>query len=160
MKKTTKTVLLVLVGVVLCVAITVVGLGVWFFTSALQTVTADEPEAARTFADVRARFADTEPVLVMTESGPRFARQPPAAPAGQLERVRLIAWDPDEGRMASVTIPFWLIQMRDGPFSISASTFVPNVRASVRAADLERYGPALLFDQRDEDGSRVMIWTE
>ena len=52
------------------------------------------------------------------------------------------------------------MQLRDGPFSISASTFLPNVRVSIRAAELERYGPALLMDQSDQDGARVLIWTE
>jgi hypothetical protein len=161
MKKTTKTVLVILVGVVLCVTITVVGLGVWFFASAIQTVAADPPAAAQSFADVRARFNGVDPILVMRDTGPEFVRQPPETPPGRkLERVRLIAWDPDENQLASVTIPFWLVKMRDGPFSISASTFVPHVRVSVRGSQLERYGPALLFDQQVEDGSRVIIWTE
>ncbi len=161
MTKTTKTVLLVLTGVVVCTAILVAGVGVWFFTSAVESVAVDGSEAARSFADVRARFAGSEPVLVMADSRPQFTRQPPATPpARELESLRLMAWDPDERQLANVTIPFWLVKLRDGPFSISASTFLPNVRVSIRAAELERYGPALLMDQSDQDGARVLIWTE
>lgn len=161
MTKTTKTVLLTLAGIVVCTAILVVGVGVWFFSSAIETLQADGPAAAQSFADVRARFAGSDPVLAMSDSGPRFTRQPPAAgPEREVENLRLIAWDPEEGQIASVTIPFWLVKLRDGPFSISASTVLPNVRLSIRASELEQYGPALLMDQSGEDGSRVLIWTE
>jgi hypothetical protein len=160
MTKTTKTILLVIVGVVILSGITIVGLGVWFVTSALDTVAADEAVATQSFADVRSRFEGREPILAMTDRGPVFAQPPPETPQKDIENIRLIAWDRGEEQLASFTIPFWLVRMRDGPFSISASTMVPNVKVSVRARDLERYGPALLIDQIDEDGSRVLIWTE
>lgn len=160
MQKTTKTVLLVLTGVVLLVGVTAVGLGVWFFTSAIESAPADAAQATASFSEVRARFPVGDPVLEMTDAGPRWNRQPPTGPVRSLETLRLIAWDPDDGELARVTIPFWLVQMRDGPFSLSASTFLPNVRLSVRAADLERYGPAVLMDHQAEDGARVLIWTE
>lgn len=160
MRKSTKTVLAVLAGVVVLVGVTVVGLGFWFFTSVVETTPADVTQASASFSEVRARFLGGEPVLEMTGDGPRFVRQPPAEPVRSIETIRLIAWAPDEGELARVAIPFWLVQMRDGPFSISSSTFVPNLKLTVRAADLERYGPAILIDHQNEDGERVLIWTE
>ena len=160
MTRTTKTIVLVIVGFVILSAITIVGLGVWFVTSAIDTVAADETTATQSFADVRSRFAGRDPILTMTDRGPIFAQPPPEMPPQDLETIRLIAWDPNEEQLASFTLPFWLVRMRDGPFSISASTMLPNVKVSLRAHDLERYGPALLIDQVDEDGSRVLIWTE
>jgi hypothetical protein len=43
---------------------------------------------------------------------------------------------------------------------MSASTILPNVKVSMTARELERYGTAIVLDQLDEDGSRVPIWTE
>jgi hypothetical protein len=159
--KTVKTVLLVVVGLVFFAFIGIVSFGVWFFTSALETAPADEARATRSVADVRARFANTEPLLRMTDQGPVWSRRPPqTSPSRDLQRVRFIGWSPDEQRLTEVTLPFWLLRMKEGPFSVSASSILPNVRVSVTATELERYGPALLFDHMDEDGSRVLIWTE
>jgi hypothetical protein len=33
-------------------------------------------------------------------------------------------------------------------------------RLSLTLEDIQRYGPALFSDHRDEDGSRVLVWTE
>jgi hypothetical protein len=161
MTKTTRNVLLLIVGLVVFCAIAIVGFGVWFFTSALEQTPADVARATESFAEVRGRFQNGEPLLSMTPQGPVFVRQPPATPpARDLESLRLIAWDPEEGQLARVTIPFWLVRLKEGPFSISASTILPNVRVSMTADELERYGPSLLLDQQDEDGSRVLIWSE
>ena len=160
MTKSAKTVLLLIVGLVGVAGIAVVGFGVWFFTSALESVPADQAHATQSFADVRSRFDGSRPIIRLTEHGPVFEQAPPAIPPRNLESIRLIAWDPDDEQLTSVSIPFWLVRMRDGPFSISGSTILPNVKVSITARDLERYGPALLIDQTDEDGSRVLIWTE
>ena len=162
MTKTGKTILLVVVGLAGLVGITIVGVGVWFFTSVLQTVAADEARATQSFADVRARFAGAEPVLRMTERGPELNRQPPeTAPERDVQRVSLIAWDPDDEQLATVTLPFWLLRLKkDGEINLSSSSTVPNVRVAFKVSEVERYGPALLMDFTSGDGSRVLIWTE
>ena len=53
MTKTGKTILMAVVALIFLVGMTVVGLGVWFFTSALETVAVDEAGATQSFDDVR-----------------------------------------------------------------------------------------------------------
>ena len=161
MTKTGKSILLVVLALIVFVVVMVVSAGVWFFTSALQTVAADQTRATQSFADVRGRFDGSDPVLRMTDSGTVVTRQPPdTRPGRELQKVSLIAWDPDEERLATVTLPFWLLRMKDGPINLSARSAVPNVRVSLTVTELERYGPALLLDHTDGDGARVLVWTE
>ena len=172
MTKTGRTIVMAVVALIFLVGMTVVGLGVWFFTSALETVASDEAGATQSFDEVRGRFAGSEPVLRMTERGPVISREPPSAPTNaaqafrqtatrsELQRVRVLAWDADERRLASVNLPFWLVRLRPGQLNVSATSAVPNMRLSITVDDLERYGPAVLIDHTDEDGSRILVWTE
>jgi hypothetical protein len=161
MTKTGKTVLLVVLGLIVCVGMVGVVGAVWFFTSVLETVTADEAEAGRSFTDVRARFGESLPLLEMGDRGPVLKRKPPEAPAGHnLKNIQVIAWDPGDEELVRVTLPFWLMRLSDGPINVSAESAVPGVRLSMTVEELERFGPALLIDHMEEDGSRILIWTE
>ena len=161
MAKTGKTILLVIAGLVICVAIVSVGTAVWFFASALDTVSADSGTATRSFADIRARFQGIDPILRLTDSGPVVTRKPPeASAAGGLRTVHLAAWDPGNEKMATVTLPFWLLRFKTGEINISAESAAPGVRLSTTVRELEQYGPAIWIDHQDQDGSRVLIWTE
>ena len=57
MTKTTKTILMVVAGLAICAVVVVVGGGIWIYTSAVSSESADEPTALKTLADTRARFA-------------------------------------------------------------------------------------------------------
>jgi hypothetical protein len=160
MTKTAKTVLLAIVALVAMCGIVVVGLAIWFFTSALESVPADEAQATRSFAEVRAKFANRTPLFELTDHGPVLADETGAkTAAGQIESVRVIAWNADEQKLATVSLPFWMLRMTDGPINVSASS-PASTRLTVTADELERYGPTLLIDAEEEDGSRVLIWTE
>src|SRR5688572_7431738 len=161
MTKTGKTVLLVVAGLIICIGIVGVAATVWFFTSAFESVAADEGRATRSFADVRARFNGSVPVLDMTDRGPVVTRKAPEAiPGRDLNNVHLIAWDPRDEQLTTVTLPFWMLRLKEGPINVSAESAVPDVRLSMTVEELERYGPAILIDHREQDGSRVLIWTE
>ena len=161
MTKTGKTILLVVVGLVVCFAIVAAGGVVWFLTSALETTAADKGTATQSFADIRARFEGNDPILKMTAGGPLLTRQPPSTSAPHpVKAVRLVAWDPDEQKLSTVTLPFWMLRFTDGPINVSAESSVPDVRLSMTVEELERYGPAVWIDHEDLDGSRVLIWSE
>lgn len=161
MTKTGKTILLVIVGLVVCVAIVGIGTAVWFFTSALETVQADEGRATRSFADVRARFDGSAPILNMNDDRPVVTRKPPeASTVRDLKNVHLISWDSGDEKLATVTLPFWMMRLSEGPINISGETAVPGVRLSMTVEELERYGPAIWIDHQERDGSRVLIWTD
>jgi hypothetical protein len=65
---------------------TALGVGVWFFTSALESVAADQTRATRSFADVRARFDGREPIMRMTDRRPIFSNTLPPRRRGTWRR--------------------------------------------------------------------------
>jgi hypothetical protein len=163
MKKKHATILLAVIGGAACLGVAIIGLLVWFFTSALEISHVNADSATVSFDEVRARFRGTDPILRIVDDAPVRARQPPAeAAAGDLKTVHLLAWDADDDEMAHIRLPFWLLRLKSGPVNISARSAIANrnVRMSMSAEELERYGPALVLDHQDEDGSHVLVWTE
>jgi len=162
MKRTHATILMAVIGVLAFVAIVGVSLGAWFFASAFERDTADEPAATASFDDIRQRFAGTEPVLDLAEDQTAVVRrEPPAeAPAGRLERLQLMVWDPEDGGLSRVTLPFWLLRLKKGPLDVSSKVMLNNHQVQLTVEQIERYGPALLLDHRARDGDRLLVWTE
>jgi hypothetical protein len=75
--------------------------------------------------------------------------------------VLLLAWDPERGRLTRVSLPLWMIRFGKGrmqfgkhhrPFELEQLELDPE--------ELERIGPALLFDVRNHDGMRLLLWTQ
>jgi hypothetical protein len=53
--------------------------------------------------------------------------------------------------------------MRDGVFRLKAepdATGLPFSTFSLRVADIERFGPALLVDDTMPNGDRVLLWSD
>jgi hypothetical protein len=72
----------------------------------------------------------------------------------------MLAWKPGNAELVNVRLPFSLLRLRSGPIDIGASSYSPNARFSMTVRDVERYGPALWVDHMEEDGARVLVWTE
>jgi hypothetical protein len=160
MKKSTRTAIWVVAGIVVCTIVLFVGGAVWFFTSAIESSPADAAAADLSIEEVRGRFRGMQPVMAMEEKGPVLVRQPPnTAPARDLKSLHIIGWDPEDQRLAHVTIPYWLVRLKPGDINLSTRGG-ENVRVSLSVDDLERYGPALVMDHTDEDGEHILIWTE
>ena len=157
--KKRSTLVLAILAIVTLGAVLVVAGAVWFYTTAFERMPADQAAAQESFARVRTRFGDATPLFAMGPAGPTLNRQrPPARAATQLRNVHVLAWDPEDERLAHVTIPFWLVRLRPGTMSVAAPA--GDVRLSISADELESYGSALLLDHTDEDGERTLIWTE
>jgi hypothetical protein len=58
-------------------------------------------------------------------------------------------------------LPFWILRLKSGgaKFDIGRSN-VDLARMRITVEDLERYGPILILDQKDTDGSRVLVWSQ
>jgi hypothetical protein len=72
-----------------------------------------------------------------------------------------MAFDPDDGRIIRVTLPFWLLRLKSRHASIDFNgkrMDLEDLKLSV--ADLERYGPTLIIDQSSADGNRVLVWSQ
>jgi hypothetical protein len=57
-----------------------------------------------------------------------------------------------------LTLPFWLLRLRDSGVDVSIAA--DGTRLTMTMDEVERYGPALVLDHLEEDGSRVLVWTE
>jgi hypothetical protein len=86
-------------------------------------------------------------------------RDPPAS--GTIQSLHLVAYDPADGRLARMSMPFWLLRFsQDGQVSFGneGPANLRRVRLTVR--DVENAGPGLILDQVDGRGQRVLIWAE
>ncbi len=156
---------LLVVGIIGFVAL--VGAGFFFVARQVKTEPASRESAARAFATARARFEGREPIIQIRREGgvvnTRVTREPPADASGSpLESMHVMVWDPKEGRIVRVTLPFWLLRLSNRG-SIHFSSDRANLsleHLNLTADDLEKYGPALIVDQEMPSGERVLIWTQ
>jgi hypothetical protein len=152
MTKTGKIVLGVAGGLFfLCVI--VVSFGVWMFMSAFQTEAVDQAKATSAFDEVRRQFAGVPPAFEMFEQRAKVLRPPPATPAGPPPKnVRILVWNPHEGSMSRISVPFSLLKLSDDPVEFD--------NIALEVGDVERYGRTLLLDGDTRDGHHVLAWTD
>ena len=149
-------------GVLILVA--VAAAGIYFVTQRVQADPADSMEARRAFDRVVESFADARPLYELSPDGePRLTRSIAELPtsAAPPHDVHMLAWDPEPGRLVRVALPFWMVRV--GQQKLSFSHEHPGFeldRLELDFAELERIGPAIVFDYRDESGARVLLWTQ
>ena len=161
MAKKRSTIVLVIVGVAVSVVLLFAGGLVWFFTSALERSPADQATAEARFQELGDQFRGVTPVFAMGPNGPVLNREsPPKRAPGQLRSLHMLGWDCNDEELVRVTIPFWMIRMKPGDINVSSNDRNRRVRLSLSADDLEGYGPTLLLDHTDEEGSHLVLWTE
>jgi hypothetical protein len=165
--KKAQTILLAVIGVVAILVIAIVGVGVWVARSMVNNTDMDQASATQTMEDVRARFAHATPVLDIRPGALTMSRRPPdVQPPGELKTLHILRWDVHEERLTRVDVPFWLLRMRNGPIDVmyegdpNPSGLRMKTSTSIRVADIERFGPALLVDGDMPDGGHVVIWSE
>lgn len=144
--------------------IAMAGVGIYFFSQHIDTRAVSPAAAARDFEDVRKRFADQKPLIELDERG-RFLRGNPDRPipasAKPPDNLYVLAFDPDDGRIVRVSIPFWLLRMKAGGTTIDFngnSMDLEDLKLTVE--DLERYGSTLIVDHREQSGDRVLVWSQ
>jgi hypothetical protein len=163
MTKRTKTILLVVAGLAICGFVVIAGTAVWLFSSAVSTSAADEGTALKTLSDVRARFEGTEPLIALRPNGAALTRAvPQQAASARLQSVQVLTWSSREAKLSRITVPFWLLRMKDGPIGLAKNAGIEteDVDIEFTVEEIERYGPALLLDHTEGDGTRVLVWTE
>jgi hypothetical protein len=162
MKRSHATILMAVIGVLVFFGIVGLSLGAWLFASAFDRDTADRQTATASFDEVRRRFAAVEPVFSITgDERAEIRRDPPSARPGQrLERLQVLAWDPDDQGLARVTLPFWLLRLKSGPLDVSGKVMINHQHVDVTVEQIERYGPTLLVDHEGRGGDRLLVWTE
>ncbi len=162
-----KTWVWVVLGVIVtCVVgvIAVAGAGFYFFTRHIETRTVTPATASREFEEVKAQFVGQKPLVELDRHG-AFVRSNPERPAPRNGRVpeelNVMAFDPDDGRVVRLKIPFWLLRLKTGGGNIDFNgrrMDLEDLKLSV--ADLERFGPTLIVDHSGTDGKRVLVWSQ
>jgi hypothetical protein len=163
---TRKTWVWVVVGVAgmgLVTLMAVAGSGVYFVSHHVHSEHATSPDAIRSFQSVITSLGSPRPLyeLDVTEE-PRLARpfsEIPSA-ATRSDTLWVLAFDPDQDRLVRVSLPFWLLRIGSRKVRImhGANGF-DFERLNLDIDELERIGPALVFDYRNQDGARVLLWT-
>jgi hypothetical protein len=162
MKRSHATILMAVIGVLAFVGIVGLSLGAWFFASVFERAAADELVARASFDDVRGQFAGADPVLaILADERMEVRREPPAAHHDRpLQRLHVMAWDPDDERLSRVALPFWLLRLKAGPLDVSGKVMINHHHVAMTVEQIERYGPTLLVDHQGRSGDRLLIWTE
>jgi hypothetical protein len=164
---TAKTWLLIVLGFfTICVLglVVVAGAGFYFVSKHIATQKATSVSAVRTFDEARAKFKTAQPLIEIDPlDRPRELRSPKTLPtsAEKPKDLYVLAWDPDDGHIARISLPFWVlrfgrhkIDLLKGPNGLDFE------RLNVDVEELERIGPVLVLDYRPPSGERVLIWTQ
>ncbi len=153
---------IVVLGVIGMIAMAAAGM--YFVARNFQTTEASPAAAARSFEEVRARFAGQKPLIELDERGD-FLRsnldreRPPHPPV--LEAIHVMAYDPDDTRVVRVKIPFWLVRLQKGESTINFNGRDMNLEdLKITVEDLEHFGPTLIIDHRAAGGERVLVWSQ
>ena len=156
----------VVVGIaVFCVLalVAVVGGAFFYMSRHIETKSATPASAAREFEAVRSGFSGQKPLIELDRDG-RFVRantdRPAPANAAIPDQLRILAFDPSDGRMVQVNVPFWLLRMKASNATIDlngSKMDLEDLRLTIH--DLERQGPSLIVDHQAPDGDRVLVWS-
>jgi hypothetical protein len=135
--------------------------GVSWLREHLHVDAASSGSAEAAFTEVRQRFSSKAPLLEMRDSAMARRNQPaPDAPRTTLTTMHVLAWDPDEQKLARFELPFWLLRLKETPIRFGTfATGLDEMRISLTASDLERYGPGIIVDVT-RDGKDVLLWVE
>lgn len=143
--------------------IVIAGAGLYFFSRHVETRVESPASASRGFDAVSGRFAGELPLIELDEHG-RYLRSHtdrPARPGGpRPDSLRVMAFDPRDGRTVRVSLPFWILRMKaQGSIDFNGRQMqLDDLKLTVE--DLEQFGPALVVDYRAPSGERVLVWTE
>lgn len=153
-----------IVFLLVCVAIGLVVVAVSVFRESVDTQTATADSAEVAFDEVLRRFPDRQPLIEISEGGTRRATIAAAAhPAStvELQSMKILVWDPDDARLARVTLPFWLLRMKSGPIELGQYGHgLDDEARELRIEDLEEYGPGIVIAHTARRGERVLVWVE
>src|SRR5262249_52369336 len=153
---------IVVIGVLGVVAMA--GIGLYFFSQHVETRTTTVSNAAHDFDQVRSRFDGQKPLIELDQHGrylrSNVDRKPPANPRPP-ESINVMAFDPDEGKIVRISIPFWIVRMKMRGTTIDLNGNHMNLEdLRLTAEDLERFGPTLIVDHEATSGERVLVWSQ
>ena len=160
-----KTWVWVVIAIVICGILGVIamaGVGLWFVKSHVDIRNTTAAAATEDFQAVRQRFANQKPLIELDEHG-RFLRANSDRPAGteRPQMLTVMVFDPRDERVVRAELPFWMLRLKMGGTRVGVGRGgFDMAQLHITVEDLERYGPTLILDQKDTDGSRVVVWSQ
>jgi hypothetical protein len=147
------------------IGVALLGAGIYLVARNVRVEPASALSAEQEFDLALQRFAGQKPLVrvdgndwtILPDSRPETGHD-----AGHIEALQVLVWDPGEGRLARVRVPFWLVRLA-GPGTIKLSPHHGGLdleRLSVTLDDLELHGPGLILDLVEPDETRVLVWAE
>jgi hypothetical protein len=150
--------------VLLCVlAVGAIVLTVSWFRQNMVVAESTEAEALSQFDEVLKKFPGQQPLIQLVDDRPQYVpeRASQSSSSGPLTTLHVIAFDRDEGKVVSFSLPFWILRMKSGPIRISAYQQGWDDRGvSFRIEDIEKHGPGIVVDASKPGEGRVLIWAE
>jgi hypothetical protein len=144
--------------------IAVAGAGVYFVSRHIKTERVTNADAIRAFDDVKARFPGAVPLYELDNTEqPRMVHPLTDLPSSNAkpDQLWLLAWDPDDERLVKLSLPFWVLTVGSQKMEVAGRGRDFDLdRLKLDPRELERIGPRLVFDFRDRDGARVLLWTQ
>ena len=134
--------------------------GLWYVKSHVNIQSATTQVASADFQTIRARFVDQKPLIELDERG-NFLHANTDRPAGTTrpQTLTILAFDSNDEKVVRVELPFWLLRLKPQARVDMGGGNVDLAKLRLTIEDLERFGPTLILDQKDSDGSRVLIWS-
>jgi hypothetical protein len=155
----------IVVGVVVFGILGVIAMaaaGLWFVKSHVNIQSTTSATAAADFQSIRQRFANQQPLIVLDERGNFIQANTDRPTSSQRpQTLTILAFDSDEEKVVRLELPFWLLRLKGGGsrFDVGGGN-VDLAKLRLTVEELERFGPTLILDQKDSDGSRVLIWSQ
>jgi hypothetical protein len=120
-----------------------------------------DADANKEFEAALAKFPGQQPLIRIVDGRPKFvADRVNPSPGKTLTTLHVIAFDGDDGEMARISLPFWLLRMKSGPIELGSDFQRWNGdEASFTVEDLEKAGPGIVMDAARRDG-RLLVWAE
>lgn len=149
------------VGILFVIA--VAGVGIYYARQHIQASTTTPAAAEQAFNEVRTRFSGHKPLIELDARGnflrANTDRDPPPG-ARRPETLHIMAFDPDDGGLVRMSVPFWLLRMKMNDTIQFGDNRVTLEELKLTIEDLDRLGPSLVLDQANEGGDRVLVWSQ
>lgn len=169
MTGTKRTWLWVIGGAAVFILIAIVGIAavsVLYVSRHVQATTMSIGDAIATFESARGRFGQQQPLYELDDEEQPFTTVDLTSLPSSTDRPSALfiqAWNPDEARLVKMSIPFWLLRLAPADMKVDARTDSRHFDFHDLHLDIEqldRIGPALVMDYRNENGVRVLLWTD
>lgn len=142
--------------------VTLAAAGLWFVRSHVNVQPMTVAAATTDFQTIREGFANQKPLIELDERG-NFVHANTDRPNGtkRPESLNVMAFDAREDHVVRVEIPFWMLRLKTrGTLVDVGSGNIDLQKLRLTVEDLERFGPTLIVDHKDMNGSRVLVWSQ